>query len=507
MKILTSEQMRNIDTRTTEKFGIPSLVLMENAAVAVAEALIEHYPDAGRVAIFCGTGNNGGDGFAAARHLFARAIDVSVHLIGDRSRISGDALTNLESCDRIGIAIKSIETEKQLELATFEASRSDVIVDAILGTGLETAASGIRGQAIVALCSLSNPILAIDLPSGLDASRAAIPGPAVEAALTVTFAAPKVAHIFSPAADHCGEIVVADISIPDEAMDAEGAALSLITPADVLPFFAPRPNQTHKGTWGHVAILAGSPGRSGAAILSARGALRTGAGLVTVLTDVETAKIVDSVSIESMSRAIDPERDSIAEVLELINAKDAALAGPGLADEELAWAFVREVVPGITVPLVIDASALNAWPGSIEKLKGRAPRVLTPHPGELGRLLGRSTEEVVADRIGSATEAAKRSGCVVVLKGHQTLIASPDGTVRVNTTGNPGMATGGMGDVLGGMIVTLLAQGHDAADAAAAAVWLHGYAADQLAEETSDIGMAALDVAESIPRAIGKLRR
>ncbi|MFN2239358.1 MAG: NAD(P)H-hydrate dehydratase [Thermoanaerobaculia bacterium] len=506
MKILTSEQMRNIDARTTEKFGIPSLVLMENAAIAVAEALIEHYPEAARVAIFCGTGNNGGDGFAAARHLFARGIDVSVHLIGDRSRISGDALTNLESCDRLGVAITSIEAEKQLELAMSEASRSDVIVDAILGTGLETAASGIRGEAIVALCSLAKPIIAVDLPSGLDASRAAVPGPAVEAAVTVTFAAPKVAHIFSPAADHCGEIVVADISIPDEAMEAEGVALSLTTPSDVLPFYAPRPSETHKGTWGHIAILAGSAGRSGAAILAARGALRTGAGLVTVLTDVETARIVDTVSIESMSRAIDPERDSIAEVLELINAKDAALVGPGLADEELAWAFVREVLPGITVPLVIDASALNAWPGRIEKLEGSAPRVLTPHPGELGRLLGRSTEEIVADRIGSATEAAKRSGCVVVLKGHQTLIASPDGKVRVNTTGNPGMATGGMGDVLGGMIATLLAQGHDAADAAAAAVWLHGSAADQLAEETSDIGLAALDVAESIPRAIGRLR-
>lgn len=506
MKILTSEQMRNIDARATEKFGIPSMVLMENAAIAVAEALIDHYPEAARVAIFCGTGNNGGDGFAAARHLFARGIDVSVHLIGDRSRISGDALTNLQSCDRLGVAIASIETDKQLELAISEASRSDVVVDAILGTGLEAAASGIRGEAIVALCSLSKPIIAVDLPSGLDASRAAVPGPAVEAAVTVTFAAPKVAHIFSPAADYCGEIVVADISIPDEAMEAEGVALSLTTPSDVLPFYAPRASETHKGTWGHVAILAGSAGRSGAAILAARGALRTGAGLVTVLTDAETARIVDSVSIESMSRAIDPERDSIAEVLELINAKDAALVGPGLADEELAWAFVREVLPGITVPLVIDASALNAWPGRIEKLEGSAPRVLTPHPGELGRLLGKSTGEIVADRIGSATEAAKRSGCVVVLKGHQTLIASPDGKVRVNPTGNPGMATGGMGDVLGGMIATLLGQGHDAADAAAAAVWLHGYAADQLAEETSDIGLAALDLAESIPSAIGRLR-
>jgi ADP-dependent NAD(P)H-hydrate dehydratase / NAD(P)H-hydrate epimerase len=506
MKILTSEQMRNIDGRTTEKFGIPSLVLMENAAIAVAETLIEHYPEAGRVAIFCGTGNNGGDGFGAARHLFARGIDVSIHLLGDRSKISGDALANLESCDRMGLAIASIESEKQLELAMSEASRSDVIVDAILGTGLQSAASGIRAQAIVALRSLPNPVLAVDLPSGLDASRAAVPGPAIEAAVTVTFAAPKVAHVFSPAADCCGEIVVADISIPDEAVDAEGVTLSLTTPSHVLPFFAARPNETHKGTWGHVSILAGSAGRSGAAILSARGALRAGAGLVTVLTDAETAKIVDAVSIESMSRSIDREHDSIAEVLELINSKDAALAGPGLADEELAWAFVREVLPGITVPLVVDASALNAWPGRIESLQGSASRVLTPHPGELGRLLARPTDEIVADRIGCATEAAKRSGCVVVLKGHQTLIASPDGSVRVNTTGNPGMGAGGMGDVLGGMIATLLAHGHDAADAAAAAVWLHGYTADLLAEETSDIGMAALDLAESIPRAIGRLR-
>lgn len=506
MKIVTSDQMRSIDSRASSAFGIPSILLMENAAIAVAETLVENFPDASSVAIFCGTGNNGGDGFAAARHLHARGIEVFIHLLGDRGRVSGDALTNLEICDRLGLTIETIDDQEDLDRAVSRAARLDLVLDAILGTGLDRPASGMVGQAIVALSALPRPIIAVDIPSGLNASTPEVPGPAIEATITVTFAAPKIAHVFAPAADHCGEVVVADISIPSEAIEEENVGLSLITPDDVLPLFEKRPSATHKGTWGHVGILGGSPGRSGAAILAARGAIRSGAGLVTVFTDADTARLVDSASIESMTRSFDRERDSISEVLAHINGRDAALAGPGLADEELAWAFIRELLPGIEVPLVVDASALNAWGGAIEKLRGKAPRILTPHPGELGRLLGKGTDEIVADRIASATEAAKRSGCVVVLKGHQTLVASPDGRVCVNTTGNPGMGSGGMGDVLGGIIATLLAQGHDATAAASAAVWLHGFAADLLAERSADIGLAALDLAESLPEAIGKMR-
>ncbi|HUP63859.1 MAG TPA: NAD(P)H-hydrate dehydratase, partial [Thermoanaerobaculia bacterium] len=261
-------------------------------------------------------------------------------------------------------------------------------------------------------------------------------------------------------------------------------------------------------TWGHVAAVAGSEGRSGAAILTARGAIRMGAGLVTVLTDAETAAVVDAASVESMSFAIARNSGGLERIIESVKAKDAAVVGPGLPDDEESYELVRELLPRIGIPLVVDASALNAFAGAIGRL-GRegSVRVLTPHPGELGRLLGTTTGEVVADRVGAARRAAGESGAVVVLKGHQTLIASPDGMVRVNPTGNPGLASGGTGDVLSGMIAALLAQGHGAADAAAAAVWLHGYAADLLASDASEIGLRAMELADAIPRAIAAVRR
>lgn len=506
MKILDASQMRAIDLRASERYGIPSLLLMENAAMAVVDALESNFPEARRIAIFCGTGNNGGDGFAAARHLVLRGAQVEVFLLGDRSKISGDALTNLEAADRLGIPIVSVSELGSLELAIAASSRSDLTLDAILGTGLDRAAEGIHGDAIVALSAVGIPIVSIDIPSGLDASSARVPGPTIQAALTVTFVAPKIAHVFSPAADHCGEIVVADISIPPAAIEEEAATLSLITPEEVAAIFPPRPRESHKGTWGHVAVIAGSPGRSGAAILAARGALRSGAGLVTVLTDGDTARIVDTVSIETMSAAIERSASGIDAILTLLRGKDAAVLGPGLPDDEEAYAFVRALVARIELPLVIDASALNAFAGRIGELGSERPRILTPHPGELARLAGTTAGEIAEDRIGAARAAAAESRAVVVLKGHQTLVASPSGEVRVNPTGNPGMASGGMGDVLGGMIATLLAQGHDAIDAAAAAVWLHGFAGDLLAEDSSDTGMVALDLAESLPKAIAKLR-
>jgi NAD(P)H-hydrate epimerase len=508
MKILDSNQMRAIDRRASEQFGIPSIVLMENAAVALAQVIEERFPDARRVAIFCGTGNNGGDGFALARHLAAGGVETGIFLFGDRSRIEGDALVNLEACDRLGLAIAPVDTADRLDRAVIFASRSHLVVDAMFGTGLQRAATGLHADAILALGSLEVPVLAIDVPSGIDASQANPPGPAVEATLTVTFAAPKLAHVFSPAADFCGEVVVADISIPAEAIDAENAQLSLITPDDALALFQTRSAETHKGTYGHLAVLAGSEGRSGAAILAARGAIRTGAGLVTVLTDVATANLVDAASAESMTYPIFRTLGGVDRVLATLESKDAAVIGPGLPDDEEGYAFVRALLARIEIPAVIDASALNAFSGGIEKLaREGSARILTPHPGELARLLGSSVDEILGDRVAAARGAAARSKSVVVLKGNQTLVATPDGEVRVNPTGNAGMASGGMGDVLSGMIGALLAQQTDPAEAAAAAVWLHGFTGDLLAEESADIGLAARDLAESIPRAIANLRR
>lgn len=507
MKVLTSEQMRNIDRRAIEELGIPGIVLMENAALAVVDAIVERFPAAERIAIFCGTGNNGGDGLAVARHLLGRGLDPHVYLIGDTSRIAGDALANLESANRIGVPIDTIASVEELQRAMSAAGRSDLVLDAIFGTGLTRPAEGLHADAIVAMGALEAPLVAVDIPSGLDASSAARIGPVADAALTVTFAAPKIAHVFAPAAEACGEVIVADIGIPQNAIDAEAIALSITTADDAAPLFAARAADSHKGTYGRVAIVGGSDGRSGAAILAARGAIRTGAGLVTVLTDSATAAIVDTVSIESMTYAISRNTAGVERAADFLEKVSVVLAGPGLPDDEEAYEFVRDFLPQVTAPLVVDASALNAFAGRIEGLAKRdAVRVLTPHPGELARLLGVETADVVSDRVAAARMAAQRTGAVVVLKGHQTLVATPDGLVRINPTGNPGMASGGMGDVLGGMIAALIGQGHDAPAAAAAAVWLHGFTGDLLAEETADIGLAARDVAEAIPRAIAKLR-
>src|SRR5436190_13758006 len=317
MKILNAEQMRNIDRRAIDRFGVPSIVLMENAAIAVVDAIFTHYPNSERVAIVCGIGQNGGDGFAVARHLENRGVVPILIIDGDRAKITGDALTNLLICERLGIPIYD-------DLA--HASDADLLVDAIFGTGLNRAPAGIYADVIRDIAELRIPVLAIDLPSGANASSSEPFEPCVQAEVTVTFAAPKLCHVFEPAALYCGEVIVADISIPETAIEDEMVTLALITPKDVQPHVAPRLASTHKGTYGHVGIIAGSPGRSGAAVLAARGAIRGGAGLVTVVTDRESAQLVNAGSIESMTWSGD-------DVLAFVAAKSAALIGPGLRDD------------------------------------------------------------------------------------------------------------------------------------------------------------------------------
>jgi hydroxyethylthiazole kinase-like uncharacterized protein yjeF len=500
MKILDAAQMRNIDRRTTERFGVPSIVLMENAALAVVDAVFDHYPDCGRVALLCGTGQNGGDGFAVARHLENRGVVPVVIVAGDRAAIRGDALTNFITCERLGIPIYDLREPDDLETILAHAADADLIVDAIFGTGLNRPPSGLFEDLIRAIAELRIPVLAVDLPSGANASSAVPFEPCVQAEVTVTFAAPKLCHVFEPAAQYCGEVVVADISIPEIAIEEEAVTLALITPKDVAAHVEPRLPATHKGTYGHVGVIAGSPGRSGAAVLCARGAVRTGAGLVSVMTDAETARLVHAASIESMT-------DSAGDLQAFLANKSAVVLGPGLQDDEAAHAKTRELVAAIGLPLVIDASGLNAFAGHAADLNPHnQSRVLTPHPGELARLIGGDARSINEDRLAAAREAARVTNCVVVLKGYQTLVAEPDGHVFVNPTGNAGMASGGMGDVLAGMIGALLARNTDPVDAACTAVYLHGLAGDVLAEEFGDTGLAAGDLAERIPHAVQRVR-
>ena len=502
MKILTADQMRNIDRRATERFGIPSLLLMENAAMAVVDAIFEHYPDCERASIFCGPGSNGGDGFAVARHLENRGVVPAIFICSDRKKYSGDAATNLAICERLALPMYDVTNPDSLDAALVHAADADVVVDAVFGTGLNRAPQGVYAEIIRSINALTLPIVAVDVPSGANASSMEPFDPCVQANVTVTFAAPKMCHVFEPAAISCGEVVVADISIPDAAIQDENVTLALTTLADVRPLIAPRLANTHKGTYGHVGIVAGSPGRTGAAVMCARGAIRTGAGLVSVAIDREAAPLVNSGSIESMTVPIEM-KWWLPEVTKFLNGKDAVLVGPGLRDEAQSYTLVRDLVAAIEQPLVIDASGLNAFAGRAKDINPKnRPRVITPHPGEMRRLLGRE----VVDRIDTAREAARLTQSVVVLKGFQTLIADPEGHVNVNPTGNPGMATGGMGDVLGGMLAAFLARGVDPFDAACAAAYIHGFAGDLLNEEIGDTGIAAMDLAEKIPIAIQKLR-
>ena len=506
MKILNAEQMRNIDRRAIDRFGVPSIVLMENAAIAVVDAIFAHYPNSERVAIVCGIGQNGGDGFAVARHLENRGVVPILIIVGERAKITGDALTNLLICERLGIPMYD-------DLA--HASDADLLVDAIFGTGLNRAPSGIYADVIRDIAELRIPVLAIDLPSGANASSGEPFEPCVQAEVTVTFAAPKLCHIFEPAALYCGEVIVADISIPDIAVEEEAVTLALITPKSIQPHIAPRLAATHKGTYGHVAIIAGSPGRSGAAVMCARGAIRTGAGLVTVMTDEETAKLVHVGCTEAMTMtggaapasAADVSRESGGRGRPPLHRFSAVLIGPGLADNEESYEEVRSAMDNIDQPMIIDASALNAFASRANNINPRSlPRVITPHPGELARIMNTDTKSINDDRIAAAREAARACNCVVVLKGYQTLVAEPDGHVFVNPTGNPGMATGGMGDVLSGIVAALLGRGVDPLDAACTAVYLHGLAGDILKEEIGDVGLFATEVADRIPRAIQRAR-
>jgi ADP-dependent NAD(P)H-hydrate dehydratase / NAD(P)H-hydrate epimerase len=501
MYILTASQMSNIDRRTSERFGIPSIVLMENAAIAVVEAISTHYPDCDRAAIFCGIGQNGGDGLAVARHLENRGVVPVVIIVGDRAKLTGDAATNLRACEQLSIPIYEVNGEDDVDDALAHAADADVIVDAIFGTGLNRPPTGAHADVIRAIAELRLPVVAIDLPSGLNASSADPYEPCLQAEVTVTFVAPKVCHVFEPAAMLCGEVIVADISIPATAIEDEGVFLSLITPKDIEPLVAPRLASSHKGTYGHVGVIAGSAGRSGAAVLAARGALRGGAGLVTVMTDRDTAMIIHAASIESMTF-------SGSDLGLFLKGKDAVVVGPGLPDHDRAYELVRELIAAIELPLVIDASALNAFAAHASEINPRGlSRVITPHPGELARLLGSDAKAINADRVAAATAAAKLCNCIVVLKGHQSLIAEPDGRTYVNPTGNPGMASGGMGDVLGGLIAAFLARGVDVVEASCAATYLHGLAGDILQEESGDIGLTAMDLADRIPQAVQRVRK
>lgn len=513
MRVLNSLQMREADKRTIEDIGIPAIVLMENAgrqAVAAMEAMYDDLADR-RVAILCGRGNNGGDGFVVARTLAQRGVAVSVFLIGRVIDVRGEARTNLEILGRLGLTVVEVADSQAWELHFSEVSDCTLIVDAIFGTGLSSPVSGLIESVIADVNTSGIPIVSIDLPSGLSADSHEPIGPSVDAELTITLAAPKLPLVLPPAETRAGDIVIADIGIPGEVVEAvDGPRVALLTRAAMRELITPRSADSHKGDYGHVLIVAGSTGKTGAAHLAAEGALRSGAGLVTVATPASCVNVVASMGPEYMTYPLDEgtagvNPSGVDRLLEM--ARDVVAIGPGLGQAEGTREFVRQIVERATMPLVVDADGLNAFAGDPDLLVGREGRdvIITPHPGEMARLVGMSTDEVQASRLEIARNFAVAHRLYVVLKGHRTLIATPDEKVFINPTGNPGMATGGTGDVLTGMVAAWLAQLLDAEAACKLAVYLHGMAGDAAEVEAGEVSMTSADLAAHIGTALQEL--
>jgi len=508
MKIATAQQMKNIDRRAIRKFGIPGPVLMENAASAVLNEMELFFDGlAGvKIGILCGKGNNGGDGLALARRLRIRDIPVRVALLAPFSALKGEAALNLAILRRMDVEIMQNATAGVLNDVI---GWSDVLVDAMLGVGLASQLKGTYARAAEMLNAAGKPVVAIDIPTGINADSGAIMGAAVRAHLTVTMGLMKRGLVLYPGAAHAGAVKIADLGMPDEVVALEGIKVNMLDLDTVRSFVRTRPDDAHKGDFGHLLIMAGSPGKAGAAILAALGGLRTGAGLVSVaapsgLVPIIQQQVYEAMCIQSAESADGTLGADAADSLLLESGRMSACAiGPGLSTQQDTMTVVRDLMQCIPVPLVLDADGINAYTGCPELLKkSMAPVIMTPHPGEMARILGVSADDVQKDRIGIAESFAKKYRVVLVLKGAGTVIAAPDGTVFINTTGNPAMATAGSGDVLTGMIGSLLAQGYSTLQAACLGVYLHGLAGDNAAERTGGAGVIARDIIESIPEAI-----
>ena len=514
MRIVTADEMRAIDRLTSERFGVPSLTLMENAGAAVAEFILQHYSGAKTVGVICGKGNNGGDGFVVARRLRAAGKKVSVLLLAAPAELRGDAAAMFKK-----MRFKPVVARDEKQLAAPAAQRifrCDLLVDALLGTGFKPPVKGLYAEAIRQMWERvreGRRVVAVDIPSGADADfRGPVDtqGPIAPAEATVRFTAPRPAHVFESFGEESA-IVVSPIGSPSEAIQSE-LNLDVITPQDILAAVAPRSPEANKGDFGHVLVIGGSLGKAGAAAMAGMAALRAGAGLVTVAAPKSVLPTVAGFAPELMTEPLD-ETDAGAISLRaleygrlnaLIQGKDVLAIGPGISRNPETAQLVRTLVAEAELPVVLDADGLNAFEKHVEELDGREKTlVLTPHPGEMARLAGISTPAVQKDRLGVARRFAQEHHCIVVLKGHRTVIALPGGNAWINTTGNPGMATGGTGDILTGLIAGLVPQGGKAAPAlpALAGVYLHGLAGDLAAERLGQHSLVATSLLKFLPDA------
>ena len=499
-RALTAARMRAADQAAESRFGMPSPLLMENAGRELAKVARELGAPGGRYVVVCGPGNNGGDGLVAARFLLSEGLRVTLVLVGDKAKLTPESKRNLHALAPYGIQPQPLG-------AVSEPRAGDVVVDALFGTGLTRAPTGEFAEAIEHLLRWragGAKVVAADMPSGLHTDTGEPFTPCVEADITVTFGFLKQGQLQEPGATRCGELRCVDIGIPSEAVDPQpGAELFLVEEADARGALAPRGSDTHKGSYGHVLVVAGSHGKSGAAAMAALGALRGGAGLVTVATRSEVVESVLGHAPEVMGWPLDTRGPlglaDLEPLLEAAEKKDVLVIGPGIPRGEETVTLLRELFSRVQVPMVLDADALNAVATDLDVLRrAKGGLVLTPHPGEMSRLTGVPTKDLQRARVEVSRDFARTHGVTLVLKGARTLIAHSDGTVYVNPTGNPGMATGGMGDVLSGLVGALLGQGLKLPEAAWAAVYAHGLSGDLMVARRGQLGLIATDVAKGL---------
>jgi hydroxyethylthiazole kinase-like uncharacterized protein yjeF len=510
MKIVTADEMRAIDRVTSERFGVPSLTLMESAGAAVADYVLTHYPGAGRIVVFCGKGNNGGDGFVAARRLHLERKKVQVILLADPADLRGDAAVMFGQLPGAAILVRSSEqlNSERVRLAL----AADLYLDAVLGTGFKPPVSGLYADAITMMNAGKIPVIAVDIPSGADAdAMGPQSGTIAKADAIVTFTRPRPAHVFSLLTT--GSTFVAEIGSPEEAI-VSALQLNVITARDVGPLIGPRPAESNKGNYGHVLVAGGSLGKAGAAAMAGMAALRAGAGLSTVATPKSVLGTVAGFHSELMTEPL-PETDAGAistsaldRVEQLAKGKSVLAIGPGISRDPQTAELVRALAAQLQLPMVVDADGLNAFEGRTNQLNGKGRTiVITPHPGEMARLAGCTIAQVQSNRLEVARNFAREHELTVVLKGHRTLVVEADGEAWVNTTGNPGMATGGTGDMLTGMVAGMIAQHSKPAFVAVlAAVHLHGLAGDVMRERVGEHSLVATDLLEGLPEAFRRTR-
>jgi ADP-dependent NAD(P)H-hydrate dehydratase / NAD(P)H-hydrate epimerase len=515
MKVVTASEMQEIDRKTIEEIGISGIVLMERAGVAVVTKIKEHFGRK-RVIVLSGRGNNGGDGIVVARCLHNEGWEVKVFLSSRREDLRGDALAQYSIARNCGVSIDSLD--QFITRHSSVLSRHSLFVDALLGTGLDKNISGKLSEAITIMRESNLPVLSIDIPSGISSDNGQIMGNAVKADCTVTFGLPKRGHLLYPGAEYTGRLFIENIGFPQYLLSSEKISTDVVDREYAVPLIPVRPNYSYKGNYGHVLVIAGSKGKTGAALMTAKACLRTGAGLVTLGVPESLADVFQSRVTEEMILPLPDinhgflSRKALKSILDFLHDKADILAiGPGIGISAETKQLMVALIANAGIPMVIDADGINSIQGGNDPfLKAKAPVILTPHPGEMAGLLSEQNnmtiQTIEKDRISTARSFARQTKTHLILKGVPTVTAAPDGKAFINTTGNPGMASGGVGDVLTGMIAGLLGQNITPLQACIIGVYLHGLAGDIASSEKGPHSLIATDIIEKIPSAFLSLK-